>query len=204
MWQSYINGLGLGAGLIMAIGAQNLFVLTQGLRREHPLTAALVCVTCDCLLICAGVFGLARLLAAEPLLLALARWGGALFLLAYAACALRRAWRPGGLAQTEGRSLRSRRTVLLTTLAVTLLNPHVYLDTVVLLGSLGAAQPEPGAFAGGAMSASLLWFLCLALGAARLAPWLAQPRVWRCIDLLVALMLLLIAAQLVLIPPGTV
>ncbi|PTU76208.1 LysE/ArgO family amino acid transporter [Pseudomonas mangrovi] len=203
MWQSYINGLGLGAGLIMAIGAQNLFVLTQGLRREHPLTAALVCVVCDCLLICAGVFGLARLLASEPLLLELARWGGALFLIGYAARALYRAWRPGSLEQTDGKALRSRRTVLLTTLAVTLLNPHVYLDTVVLLGSLGSAQTLPAAFAGGAMSASLLWFLCLALGAARLAPWLAQPRIWRAIDLLVALMLLAIASQLILTPTAT-
>ena len=153
MWQSYFNGLGLGAGLIMAIGAQNLFVLTRGLRREHPLAAALVCVLCDCLLIGAGIFGLARLLASQPLLLELARWGGALFLIGYAACALRRAWRPAGMDPTGSGGLGSRRAVLLTTLAITLLNPHVYLDTVVLLGSLGSAQPVPAAFAGGAIEA---------------------------------------------------
>lgn len=203
MWQSYFNGLGLGAGLIMAIGAQNLFVLAQGLRREHPLTAALVCILCDCLLICAGVFGLARLLATQPLLLELARWGGAAFLIGYAARALHRAWHPDSLAQSGSRTLRSRGAVLLTALAVTLLNPHVYLDTVVLLGSLGSAQPTPAAFAAGAMCASLLWFLGLSLGAAQLAPWLARPRVWRAIDLLVALMLLAIAAQLILQSTGT-
>lgn len=203
MWQSYFNGLGLGAGLIMAIGAQNLFVLAQGLRREHPLAAATVCILCDCLLICAGVFGLARLIATQPLLLELARWGGALFLIGYACRALHRAWRPDSLAQGAGQPLRSRRTVLLTALAVTLLNPHVYLDTVVLLGSLGSAQAMPVAFAAGAMCASLLWFLTLSLGASRLAPWLARPGIWRGIDVLVALMLLAIAIQLILSPTGT-
>jgi|SRR5690606_15735983 len=196
MWQSYFNGLGLSAGLIIAIGAQNLFVLAQGLRREHPLAVALVCAACDALLVCAGVFGLARALAASPLVLEIARWGGALFLLVYAVGALRRAWQPQAMAVETSQPV-SRQRVVLATLAVSLLNPHVYLDTVVLLGSLGANQTMPGAFAAGAVSTSLLWFCVLALGAARLSPWLARPTLWRWINLLVALVLLAIAVQLV-------
>lgn len=202
MWQSYLNGLGLGAGLIMAIGAQNVFVLAQGLRREHPLAVAAVCILCDGVLICAGVFGLAHLLAEQPLLLQAARWGGAAFLTVYALRALHRAWRPAALHAMKA-ATRPLGPVLLATLAITLLNPHVYIDTVLLLGSLGAAQPQPGAFVGGAMSASLLWFSSLALGAAWLAPWLARPAIWRLIDLLVAIMLLGIAG-LLLFGKGTV
>ncbi|WP_439859537.1 LysE/ArgO family amino acid transporter [Pseudomonas sp. MBLB4136] len=197
MWQSYSNGLLVAIGLIMAIGAQNAFVLAQGLRREHHLPVALLCILCDAVLVSAGVFGLASLLSQSPLLLGIARWGGALFLLYYASQALRRAWRPQALSETEA-APRSRRAVLLTALAVTLLNPHVYLDTVLLIGSLGAQQPVPGAYALGAASASLLWFIGLALGAAWLAPWLARPNTWRLIDLAVATMMLVIALQLLL------
>jgi L-lysine exporter family protein LysE/ArgO len=197
MWQSYSNGLLVAIGLIMAIGAQNAFVLAQGLRREHHLPVAALCILCDAALVSAGVFGLASLLSQSPLLLGIARWGGALFLLYYASQALRRAWRPQALGETEA-APRSRRAVLLTALAVTLLNPHVYLDTVLLIGSLGAQQPVPGAYALGAASASLLWFISLALGAAWLAPWLARPTTWRLIDLAVATMMLVIALQLLM------
>jgi L-lysine exporter family protein LysE/ArgO len=197
MWQSYSNGLLVAIGLIMAIGAQNAFVLAQGLRREHHLPVALLCILCDAVLVSAGVFGLASLLSQNPLMLGIARWGGALFLLYYASQALRRAWRPQALGETEA-APRSRRAVLLTALAVTLLNPHVYLDTVLLIGSLGAQQPVPGAYALGAASASLLWFISLALGAAWLAPWLARPTTWRMIDLAVATMMLVIALQLLM------
>ena len=196
MWQSYSNGLLVTAGLIVAIGAQNAFVLAQSLRREHHLTVAALCVLCDALLITAGVFGLASLLAQSPLLLAVARWGGIAFLLWYASQALRRAWTSQGLAGAGDALPRSRRAVLLAALAVTLLNPHVYLDTVLLIGSLGAQQAVPGAYALGAASASLLWFATLALGAARLTPWLARPTTWRLIDLGVASMMLAMAVQL--------
>lgn len=196
MWQSYSNGLLVAFGLIMAIGAQNAFVLAQSLRREHHLSTAALCVTCDALLVTAGVFGLAGLLADSPLLLGIARWGGAAFLLWYAAQALRRALGSQSLQHSAMPLPRSRRAVLLAALAVTLLNPHVYLDTVLLIGSLGAQQAVPGAYALGAASASLLWFLGLALGAAWLAPWLARPATWRLIDLAVAAMMLAVAVQL--------
>lgn len=196
MWQSYVNGLLVAAGLIIALGAQNAFVLAQSLRREHHLPVALLCVICDALLVAAGVFGLAALLAQSPVLLGVARWGGAAFLLWYGAQALLRACRPQALAQAASTGMRSRRAVLLSALAVTLLNPHVYLDTVLLIGSLGAQQTVPGAYAVGAASASLIWFFCLALGAAWLAPWLARPSTWRLIDLAVAVMMLSIAWQL--------
>ncbi len=196
MWQSYSNGLLVAFGLIMAIGAQNAFVLAQSLRREHHLSTAALCVTCDALLVTAGVFGLAGLLADSPLLLGIARWGGAAFLLWYAAQALRRALGSQSLQHSAAPLPRSRRAVLLAALAVTLLNPHVYLDTVLLIGSLGAQQAVPGAYALGAASASLLWFLGLALGAAWLAPWLARPATWRLIDLAVAAMMLAVAVQL--------
>lgn len=196
MWQSYINGLLVAAGLIIAIGAQNVFVLAQSLRREHHLPVAALCVLCDALLVAAGVFGLAALLAQNPLLLGIARWGGTAFLLWYGAKALLRAARPQALEQGESSGTRSRRSVLLAALAVTLLNPHVYLDTVLLIGSLGAQQPDPGAYTLGAASASLLWFFSLALGAAWLAPWLARPGTWRLLDLGVALMMFAMAYQL--------
>lgn len=197
MWQSYINGLLMAFGLIMAIGSQNAFVLAQSLRREHHLPVAAFCVICDGLLVAAGVFGLATILAQSPLLLSIARWGGAAFLLWYGAMALRRACSKQSLQQDTGHTARSLRTVMLSALAVTLLNPHVYLDTVLLIGSLGAQQSVPGAYVVGAASASLLWFSALAFGGAWLAPWLARPTTWRILDVLVAAMMFAVAAQLI-------
>ncbi|WP_288129012.1 LysE/ArgO family amino acid transporter [Microbulbifer sp.] len=198
MLQSYFNGLMLGAGLIIAIGAQNAFLLAQGVRREYHFQVAALCALCDAVLVCAGVFGLAALLAESPLLISLARWGGAVFLTWYGIQAVARALRPQGLEDNSERRARSLASVLLMALAVTLLNPHVYLDTVLLIGSLGAQQVEPGAYALGAVSASLAWFFGLAFGAAWLSPWLARPSVWRFIDLGIAAMMLSIAAGLVL------
>ena len=198
MWQSYLNGLLVAAGLNMAIGAQNAYVLAQSLRREHHLLVAGLCVLCDAVLVAAGVFGLATLLLQSPVLLGVARWGGAAFLLWYGSRALLRALQPQGLQEDAAAPARSRQQVLLTALAVTLLNPHVYLDTVLLIGSLGAQQAAPAAYALGAASASLLWFFSLALGAAWLAPWLARPATWRVIDSLVAAMMFFVAGQLLL------
>ena len=199
MWQSYVNGLLVAAGLIIAIGAQNAFVLAQSLRREHHLPVAALCILCDVVLVSAGVFGLAAVLVANPLLLQITRWGGVAFLLFYGVVALRRAAHPQALQEETQQGLRSLQSVLLAALAVTLLNPHVYLDTVLLIGSLGAQQPEPGAYTLGAASASTLWFLILALGGAWLAPWLARPLTWRLIDLGVAAMMFTVAAQLVFV-----
>jgi len=193
-YSSYVNGLLVALGLIMAIGAQNAFVLAQSLRREHHVSVALVCMTCDAILITAGVFGLATLLQQYPMAMEVTRWSGVLFLLGYALLALRRAFADQSLvAGTAERPLRARRAVLLTTLAITLLNPHVYLDTMVLIGSVGAQQSWPVWFVAGAASASILWFFSLALGAARLAPLLQRPATWRIIDLLVAAMMLKVA-----------
>lgn len=197
MWQSYLNGLLVTAGLIVAIGAQNAFVLAQSLQREHHLPVAALCILCDILLITAGVFGLAAALASNPILLSVTRWGGALFLTYYGAQALRRAARPQALECGAQRAPRSLSRVLLAALAVTLLNPHVYLDTVLLIGSVGAQQSEPAAYTAGAASASTIWFLMLALGGAWLAPWLARPMTWRLIDIAVAIMMFIIAVQLV-------
>ncbi|OZY37811.1 lysine transporter LysE [Pseudomonas lundensis] len=197
MWQSYLNGLLVAFGLIMAIGTQNAFVLAQSLRREHHLPVAAFCVVCDALLVAAGVFGLATILAQNPVLLSVARWGGAVFLLWYGTQALRRAFANSNLEQSAGQTARSLKAVMLSALAVTLLNPHVYLDTVLLIGSLGAQQSVPGAYVIGAASASLLWFFTLALGAAWLAPWLARPGTWRLLDLLVAVMMYTVAVQLI-------
>ncbi len=199
MWQSYFNGLLVTAGLIIAIGAQNAFVLAQSLRREHHLPVAALCILCDIALVSVGVFGLAAVLAESPLLLHITRWGGVMFLVSYGVIALRRAARPQALREDARRGPRSLQSVLLAALAVTLLNPHVYLDTVLLIGSLGAQQPEPGAYTLGAASASTLWFMMLALGGAWLAPWLARPLTWRLIDLGVAGMMFAIAAQLVVL-----
>ena len=197
MWQSYLNGLLVAFGLIMAIGTQNAFVLAQSLRREHHLPVAAFCVVCDALLVAVGVFGLATLLAQNPVLLGVARWGGAVFLLWYGTQALRRAFSKSSLEQSAGQTARSLKAVMLSALAVTLLNPHVYLDTVLLIGSLGAQQSVPGAYVVGAASASLMWFFTLALGAAWLAPWLARPNTWRVLDLLVAVMMYAVAVQLI-------
>jgi len=196
LWSSYLNGLAVTAGLIVAIGAQNAFVLAQSLRREHHLPVAALCIFCDAVLVSLGVFGLAALLAESPTLLSVTRWGGVAFLLWYGLQALLRTLRPQALQQGDEPRPRSLRAVLLAALAVTLLNPHVYLDTVLLIGSLGAQQPEPGAYTAGAASASLAWFTMLALGGAWLAPWLARPLTWRLIDLGVAGMMFAVAAQL--------
>ncbi len=183
MWQSYFNGLLLAAGLIMAIGSQNAFVLAQGLRREHHVPVALLCVICDAILVAAGVFGLASVLAQNPTLLAVARWGGVIFLTWYGLQALCRACSKQSLEHSATAGKRSRRTVLLSALAV--------------IGSLGAQQTVPEAYVAGAASASLLWFSCLALGAAWLAPWLARPATWRLLDVMVAVMMFSVAWQLI-------
>ncbi|KPZ11217.1 Amino acid transporter LysE [Pseudomonas amygdali pv. ulmi] len=197
MWQSYLNGLLIAAGLIMAIGTQNAFVLAQGLRREHHVPVAMLCIVCDAILVAAGVFGLANVLAQNPTLLAVARWGGVIFLSWYGLQALRRACSRQSLEHSAAVGRKSLRTVLLSALAVTLLNPHVYLDTVLLIGSLGAQQDVPGAYVAGAASASLLWFSSVALGAAWLAPWLARPATWRMLDVMIAVMMFSVAFQLI-------
>ncbi|MFJ6429509.1 MULTISPECIES: LysE/ArgO family amino acid transporter [Microbacterium] len=210
-----LAGLGLGLSLIVAIGAQNVFVLRQGIRREHVLAVVIICALSDAALIAAGVAGLGFVISAAPWLVFVARWAGALFLLAYGILAARRAWRGGeeldvdtadvpASASGEGGStptLTATRLapVVLTTLALTWLNPHVYLDTVLMLGSIAATHgDERWLFAGGAIAASILWFTALGFGARYLGRWLRTPRSWRILDAVIAVIMIAIAISLVL------
>jgi L-lysine exporter family protein LysE/ArgO len=193
------TGFALTAGLIVAIGGQNAFVLRQGLRREHAGPVALFCATVDLALVSAGVAGLGAALEGRP---GLVRWlalGGATFLAWYGLTALGRAARPGRLvAEAAGAGL-SLGGALARAAGFTLLNPHVYLDTVLLLGSVGAAQPPGGQlpFVAGSALASLSWFAALAFGARLLMPLFARPAAWRALDLVVGTMMLGLAAGLV-------
>lgn len=193
-----LRGLLLCLSLIVAIGAQNAFVLRQGLRREHVGTLVLLCSLGDALLMAAGVAGLASLVAAHPGLARGMAAAGALFLLGYGAMALRRALQPGRLDVTTGAALPLRAAVLQLA-GFTLLNPHVYLDTVLLVGSVGAqypGAPAQAAFVAGAATGSALWFTALGYGARWLAPVFARPRAWQVLDAAVGLMMLALAAQL--------
>ena len=195
----FFQGLAISAGLIVAIGAQNAFVLAQGVRGVHRLQIAVACASSDALLIALGVGGAGALIAQQPQLLALARWGGAAFLLVYALLALRRAWHGESMHLPEPNNQTVWRA-LAATLAVTWLNPHVYLDTVVLLGGVAANLPAQDrlSFGLGAMLASWLWFFALAYGARLLAPLFVRPNSWRVLDIGVATVMLLVAWQLVL------
>lgn len=190
-----------GAGLIMAIGAQNALVLRQGLLRSHAAAVVGLCVLSDILLICLGVFGLGTLIASHPLLLNLFRWGGGLFLLFFGGLAARRAW-VGQSGLVAGAAASSLRATLASALALTFLNPHVYLDTVVLLGTLGAQYPLDlrWAFALGASLASVLWFSLLGFGAAAAAGPLNRPAVWRALDAGIAVLMFALGLQLLASP----
>lgn len=193
--RSTLAGFSLGMALIVAIGAQNAFVLRQGIRREYVLPVVLVCAGSDALLIAAGIAGLGAGLADRPSALTVVRWAGAAFLLGYAVLAVRRALRPGTL--TPGQQVPGAlRAALLTCLAFTYLNPHVYLDTVILLGSIARQYDRHWWFGAGAATASLLWFSGLGVGARRLAPLLARPNAWRWLDGVVAVTMVTIAASM--------
>lgn len=252
MLSALLAGLGLGLSLIVAIGAQNLFVLRQGLRREHVAAVALVCTVSDVVLIVVGVSGIGLILHAVPWLAVAMRYAGAAFLAVYAVMALRRAWRPTGDAlrvdaaapaaadgsvragrasdggdvrtgdvrtgDVRGSTVRGSTVragtahtgtahtataarlapVLATCLALTWLNPHVYLDTVFLLGSVASTHGElRWWFAVGAGCASAIWFFSLAYGARLLGRWLSTPRAWRIVDAVIGVVMLLLAANLV-------
>ena len=198
-WMPVAEGFGMGASLIMMIGAQNAFVLQKGLQGQHRLPIALSCAMSDAILITLGVAGAGALILAHPTLLEVARWGGVAFLLWFGWAALRRAWQGESLLVGDGER-GGLKTALLATFAVTWLNPHVYLDTVVLLGSLSAQQPEGGRylFGLGASLASLTWFLSLAFGARLLAPLFARPVSWRVLDSCMAAFMLSLALGLAL------
>jgi len=192
-----LAGLGAGLSLIVAIGAQNAFVLRQGIRREHILGVVMVCAFSDAVLIFAGVAGVGALVSAAPWVLVVARWAGAAFLVVYAGLALRRALRPAALALGAA-AVSSRASVLGTAVALTWLNPHVYLDTMVLLGTIASAQGEYArwVFGAGAVLGSMIWFPLLGYGARMLAGFFARPSSWRVLDCLVALIMAVVAAGL--------
>jgi L-lysine exporter family protein LysE/ArgO len=194
---SALAGFAASAVLIIAIGAQNAFVLRQGLRREHVLPVILTCAFSDLILILAGIGGLGAVVSARPDAVTAIRWVGAAFLLSYAILAGRRALRPAALNQAE-RAPATLRATLLTCLALTYLNPHVYLDTVLLLGSIAQQHPHHWLFGLGAAAASLAWFTALGAGAHRLGPLLARPAAWRVLDALIAVVMLGVAANLLL------
>lgn len=196
---AFLQGLVLGLGLIVAIGAQNAFVLRQGLRREHVGSVVLFCALADAVLITAGVMGMAQALDNHPGVAQIMALAGAAFLAWYGWQALQRARRASRLtASREGAGL-SHRAALAQAAAFTLLNPHVYLDTVLLVGSIGAQQPAglQGWFVAGASVASLGWFSGLGFGARWLAPLFARPRAWQVLDALIGMTMWLLAALLV-------
>lgn len=221
-----LAGLGLGFSLIIAIGAQNLFVLRQGLRREHVVLVATICAVSDAALIALGVSGVGLVLGAVPWLIDAVRWAGALFLVAYGLLAARRAWRPSGRAlgglPTDGPAAGAGAgaaagaaagtgtgtatqvatralPVAATCLALTWLNPHVYLDTVFLLGTIATTHGDQRwVFALGAMTASVVWFFGLAFGARYLSRWLGTPRAWRILDAVIAVVMIALGISLVL------
>lgn len=212
MLSPLLAGFGLGLSLIVAIGAQNLFVLRQGVRREHVIAVVVVCAVSDALLIALGVSGVGAIVAAVPWLLDVVRWAGAAFLFGYGAVAARRALRPSGAvlhveAQTSPAdgavrtrtATTTRAAAILTCLALTWLNPHVYLDTVFLLGSVAATHGDArGIFGIGAAGASVVWFTALGFGARFLGRWLDSPRAWRVLDAMIALVMWGLAFSLVL------
>ena len=194
----FIQGLVLSLGLIVAIGAQNAFVLRQGLRREHVGSIVLFCALADALLITAGVMGMARALGESPGLARALALAGAVFLTLYGWRALQRARPASRLTASEDGAGLTRGAALAQAAAFTLLNPHVYLDTVLLVGSIGAQQPagmQPW-FIAGASAASLGWFTSLGFGARWLAPWFARPRAWQVLDALIGLTMWVLAALL--------
>ena len=180
MLTTALAGLLTGLTLIVAIGAQNAFVLRQGIRREHLLPVVAICIAADATLIALGTGGVGALVSSHPGLVRVVTWVGAAYLVGYGLLALRRATRPTGL---EATAPASRGSVVATTLAITFLNPHVYLDTVLMLGLIANGfEDERWAFAGGAVVGSTVWFTGLALGARALARPLASPRTWRVLD----------------------
>jgi L-lysine exporter family protein LysE/ArgO len=201
---AYLAGLGAGAGLIIAIGAQNAFVLRQGLQRLHVGPVVLVCILADISLILLGVAGMGLLVQQHPGLLQWLRFAGAAFLTAYGLLALWRAWRGESGLKPADDGVGSRGRVVLACMAFTLLNPHVYLDTVVLLGSLSTHYEgeRRWIFAGGAASASVLWFLSLGYGARLLLPVFRSKVAWRLFDVAVAGFMLALAVLLLAQPVG--
>jgi len=184
-----------GLSLIVAIGAQNAFVLRQGLRRQHVLPVVLICAFSDALLIVLGIAGLGAAINSVPLLLEVFRYGGAAYLLWFAIGAIRRAIKPSALVESE-QQVDSLRQTIVTAFALTYLNPHVYIDTVLLLGSIANQLEDRWLFGVGAASASFVWFFTLGFGASWLGKYVKKPVFWRVLDVFIAIVMITIAAML--------
>ena len=195
---AFLKGLGLGGGLIVAIGSQNAYLLRQALKREYVLTCIAICIVCDIALIGAGVAGMGELISGAPGLLFWIKLAGAGFLFWYGLRAARSALNPAVMETDGDKPAVSRYAVVAAMLAFSLLNPHVYLDTVVLLGSIGGQQIGDGRvyFALGAMAASIIWFSSLGFGARFLIPIFARPRAWQILDGVIAVVMWVLAVTL--------
>ncbi|GAA1602459.1 L-lysine exporter [Kribbella hippodromi] len=194
-----LAGFATSLTLIVAIGAQNAFVLRQGLRREHVLPVVLTCALSDALLISGGIAGLGELLTRSQLALDIAKFGGAAFLYTYAFLAAKRAFRPSAITPSD-HAPAALGTVVLTCLGFTYLNPHVYLDTVVLLGSLANQRGTDGRwlYGLGAVTASFTWFFALGFLSRNLSPFFARPRSWQFLDTTIALLMTTLATWMLL------
>lgn len=206
-WQTFTQGVAISGGLIVAIGAQNAFVLKQGLLKNHIFWVALTCFLCDFVLMSAGVLGFGSLISQSAQATMALSLIGALFLAVYGARALMSAWRGGSLLSTDNQSCHqnqkvnnSRLAIIATTLALTLLNPHVYLDTVVILGGVAASLDfeQKLVFLAGALVVSAAWFFGLGFGARLLTPLFAKAITWRILDALIALVMWSIAISLLI------
>jgi L-lysine exporter family protein LysE/ArgO len=197
MFAPFLAGFALGGSLIVAIGAQNAYVIRQAILGKHIFWICLFCSLSDAVLIWCGIYGLGAFLKLVPNLIHIFTYGGAAFLIWYGIHAMRRAMRPQAMTDAAAGS-DTLRSALLMCAAFTFLNPHVYLDTVILVGSIGNARAagEQPAFATGATVASFAWFFGLGYGATFLRPWLAQPRVWRFIDCAIAVIMFGLALKL--------
>ncbi len=195
---TYLKGVGIGGGLIIAIGAQNAFVLSQGVRKNHVLAIALICSICDMLLISIGISGTGSFVAESTRLTSLATIGGAFFLFLYGCRSFLSAFK-GGSIETDEKASDSLEGVVIATLAVTFLNPHIYLDTIVLMGSISAKFPGSGRyiFGAGAITASFIWFFSLSFGGRALAPYFKKPVAWKILDTLVGIVMWMIAISLI-------
>ncbi|NDV09838.1 amino acid transporter [Rhodococcus sp. IEGM 248] len=192
-------GFGTGLSLIVAIGAQNAFVLRQGIARRHVLPVVVLCAVSDAVLIAVGISGIGAVLAHAPAAITVIRWAGAAFLVSYAVLAARRALRPGTLDAKQEIGSATLATSILTCLALTWLNPHVYLDTVLMLGSVANNQGDSGRwlFGLGAATSSVVWFLALGYGAQFLHRVFARPGAWRVLDAGIAALMLTLGITLV-------
>jgi L-lysine exporter family protein LysE/ArgO len=194
---AFSSGLASGLALIIAIGAQNAFVIRQGLQRQHVLTVVLFCAISDALLIAAGTAGLGKLISTAPQLLEIVRWFGVTYLAFFGLKSLRSAFKHNSLTLDQG-TVVSRKKTILTVLGLTFLNPHVYLDTVIFLGSLANQFPaEKWLFTFGAMTASFIWFFTIGFGSKMAARFMVKVVFWRILDLTVAAIMFTLATYLI-------